>query len=303
MQEQNLFIEYKKYDYLNQGRETPLIKILVSYIKPSFLFKSEILTPIHLGRAVERENSKDGIVSDDDIKWLHENCIGDNDFEGNISNTNRRVGFFTGTYWAWKNYEKLGNPEYFGNFGYRKLLEPYFLNNLKDFDAFLPKMEENPNNWTNKERYAIARGEKIANLTRELVTKYNPKDIQIYDEYFNLKIGFYHEIYVLKKELFFEYCKWLYPFLLTLLKYTHDFFLPTERNKLSPHAAAYMNENRDIAFVIERLTGFYCYKLSQSNIKIKEIDYIYLNKLQEQNKQKRIILNLLRTKHKTKIKS
>lgn len=300
MNEQQLLEMYKQYDYLNHGMQNPLVKILVSYIKPSFLFKSEILTPIHLGRAVEREISKDGIVSDEDIKWLHENCIGDDDFEGNISNTNRRVGFFTGTYWAWKNYEKLGNPEYFGNFGYRKLLEPRFLNNLKDFDAFLPKMEENPNNWTNMERYAIARGEKIVNLTRELVLKYNPKEIPIFDEYFNLKKGFYHEIYVLKKELFFEYCKWLYPFLLTLLKYTHDFFLPTESNILSPHAAAYVNENRDIAFVIERLTGLYCYKLLQSNIKIKEIDYIYLNKLQEKSRQKAIILELLHNKIKAK---
>ena len=55
--EQNLLDEYKKYDFLN--KEKAKIKILVSYIKPSFLFKSEILTPIHLGRAVEKEISKD----------------------------------------------------------------------------------------------------------------------------------------------------------------------------------------------------------------------------------------------------
>ena len=53
-----LLDEYKKYDNVNENRTNPLIKILVSYIKPSFLFKSEILTPIHLGRAVERDNSK-----------------------------------------------------------------------------------------------------------------------------------------------------------------------------------------------------------------------------------------------------
>lgn len=108
MNEQELLYEYKQYDGINNNK--PLVKILVSYIKPSFLFKSEILTPIHLGRAVERDTSKDGVISDEDIKWLHENCIGDDDFEGNISSVNRRVGLFTGTYWAYKNYEKLGNP-------------------------------------------------------------------------------------------------------------------------------------------------------------------------------------------------
>ena len=108
-----LLNEYKKYDYLNSDKENPLIKILVSYIKPSYLFKSKILTPMHLGRSVATEVSKDGEVSEDDLKWLYDNCIGDDDFDGSISNVNRRVGFLTGTYWAWQNYEKLGNPEYF----------------------------------------------------------------------------------------------------------------------------------------------------------------------------------------------
>ena len=138
MLEEQLLNEYKKYDCLNQDKKKPLVKIFVSYIKPSFLFKSEILTPIHLGRAVEKDNSKDGKITDEDIKWLHENCIGDDDFEGNISHVNRRVGFLTGTYWAWKNYEKLGNPKYFGSFGYRRLLNPICLENLKEFDIILP---------------------------------------------------------------------------------------------------------------------------------------------------------------------
>lgn len=56
MNEQELLYEYKQYDGINNNK--PLVKILVSYIKPSFLFKSEILTPIHLGRAVERDTSK-----------------------------------------------------------------------------------------------------------------------------------------------------------------------------------------------------------------------------------------------------
>ena len=69
------------------------------------------------GRAVEKNLSKEGKLSAADLKWLHENCIGDDNFEGNISSANRRVGFLTGTYWAWKNYEKLGNPQYFVSSG------------------------------------------------------------------------------------------------------------------------------------------------------------------------------------------
>lgn len=54
---------YKAYDYLNSDAEHPAVKIFVSYIKPSFLFKSKILTPIHLGRAVEAADSKDERVA------------------------------------------------------------------------------------------------------------------------------------------------------------------------------------------------------------------------------------------------
>ena len=124
----NTFRSYKKYDDLNQNKSS--IKILVSYIKPSFLFKSNILTPIHLGKTVERDSSKDGAQSQSDIEWLHQNCEFNDDFEGGISQYNRRVGFLTGTYWAWKNYEKLGNPDYFGSFGYRRLLNPDFLDDI-----------------------------------------------------------------------------------------------------------------------------------------------------------------------------
>ena len=90
----DLLNNYKYYDSLNDIEST--IKILVSYIKPSFLFNSKILTPIHLGRSVESDFSKDGYANQESLNWLHKNCIGDNDFESNISKINRRVGFLTG---------------------------------------------------------------------------------------------------------------------------------------------------------------------------------------------------------------
>ena len=96
---------------------------------------------MHLGRSVATGVSKDGEVSEDDLKWLYDNCIGDDDFDGSISNVNRRVGFLTGTYWAWQNYEKLGNPEYFGSFGYRRLFVPYLLDDLTSYDAIIPEPE------------------------------------------------------------------------------------------------------------------------------------------------------------------
>ena len=111
----SLLYEYKQFDYINSPNET-LIKIFVGYVKPSFLFKTNILTPIHLGREIWNQASKFGSITIDDLSWLKNYCIGDNEYPDNISNLNRRIGLFTGTYFAWKNYSILGNPKYFGSF-------------------------------------------------------------------------------------------------------------------------------------------------------------------------------------------
>ena len=63
MLEEQLLAGYKKYDSMENK-----IKIFVSYIKPSYLFKSEILVPIHLGRAVAQDSSKDGKISEENLK-------------------------------------------------------------------------------------------------------------------------------------------------------------------------------------------------------------------------------------------
>ncbi|KQH56827.1 glycosyl transferase, partial [Campylobacter coli] len=93
--------------------ENPKVKILVGYHKPAVLLKDEILTPIHLGRALATQVSKDGEMSKEDFKWMCENMIGD-DTGDNISHLNRYFCELTGIYWAWKNYDKLGNPDYIG---------------------------------------------------------------------------------------------------------------------------------------------------------------------------------------------
>ena len=286
-----LLDEYKKYDYLNQHKETQLIKILVSYIKPSFLFKSNILTPIHLGRAVEKENSKDGAITDKDIKWLHENCIGDDDFEENISHVNRRVGFLTGTYWAWKNYEKLGNPDYFGSFGYRRLLGSEFLKKLTEFDLILP----NKRNFGSslKVQFIDNHSNRLFSIMEQALSEIYPEDIKIFKQYFAGKSGFFDEIYIMKKEIFFFFCNWIFPLLFKLLSYDENSFKLSIKDSCKIILYKEMNGDilnnvtnldkymqRDIAFIIERLTGLYLYKLSlNKDIRINYQDVIITEKI------------------------
>ena len=298
-----LLNEYKKYDYLNSDKENPLIKILVSYIKPSYLFKSKILTPMHLGRSVATEVSKDGEVSEDDLKWLYDNCIGDDDFDGSISNVNRRVGFLTGTYWAWQNYEKLGNPEYFGSFGYRRLLVPYLLDDLISYDAIIPEPEYLPEGSIRKQ-FIYYHGSALCNIMINTLKKIHPEDMENFISYINQPWAYLRELYILKKELFFDFCSWIFPLLFELLSIDNEHFILNEkeksdikkrRNDTSQEFDLYMK--RDIAFIIERYTGFYLYKLKQKslyNVNEQQVITIDYDKDMSQFIQKITLCNLKR---------
>ena len=63
-------------------------KILVVYHKKTPLYKSDVLVPIHAGRVIAKEKSKDGIISNKDLDWMISNMIGD-DTGDNISKENR----------------------------------------------------------------------------------------------------------------------------------------------------------------------------------------------------------------------
>ncbi|HEE9013943.1 TPA: DUF4422 domain-containing protein, partial [Campylobacter jejuni] len=112
--------------------QNPSIKILVGYHKPAELLKDDILTPIHLGRALAMQASKDGEISKEDFEWMCGNMIGD-DTGDNISHLNRYFCELTGIYWAWKNYDKLGNPDYIGFMHYRRhfIFNEDIISNLK----------------------------------------------------------------------------------------------------------------------------------------------------------------------------
>lgn len=267
-EETSLLEKYTKYNQVNISTEGSSVKILVSYIKPSFLFKSNILTPIHLGKAVETNSSKDGAQSQSDIEWLHQNCEFNDDFEGGISQHNRRVGFLTGTYWAWKNYEKLGSPDYFGSFGYRRLLMPYFLEDIDNYDLIIPK--ERCLLQTIKKQVIECHGKDMYDITLNLIKDIYPEELDNVLEYFSRPSGYFYEIYVMKKELFFDFCEWIFKILFEFLKiYQSDFIKtrPLAQNQLSKNIAD--QECRDIAFILERLTGYYLYKLTQN----KDIKY------------------------------
>ncbi len=92
------------------------LKILLAYHKKDVLFKDEVLTPVHAGRAAALKTKT---PDDENLKWLLENTIGDNTGK-NISEKNPLYNEMTVPYWAWKNYKKLGNPDFIGLMHYRR---------------------------------------------------------------------------------------------------------------------------------------------------------------------------------------
>jgi hypothetical protein len=270
-----------------QKGSTP-VKILVGYIKPSFLFKNDILTPIHLGRATAREISKDGVISDEDYDWLLQNMPGDDDFDGNISRYNRRIGFLTGTYWARKNYKKLGNPEYFGFFGYRKFLAPEFLKDITEYDFIVPKQLGFGVDL--RKQFIDCHGTNSYNVILKVIDKLYPEKINALHEYFARTSGYFHEMYVLKQDIFFEFCDWVFPIVFALLNTNLDEFIvgAEERAQIIYRYDVVMCrsficndqnfehfQKRVIGFIMERLTGFFLFELTKkSKLKYIEADII-----------------------------
>lgn len=80
-------------------------KILISYHDEHSLIKSDILQPIQTGCA--------------NASKLFNGMLRDNDGE-NISEHNPKYNELSAQYWAWKNYNKLGDPDYIGFMHYRR---------------------------------------------------------------------------------------------------------------------------------------------------------------------------------------
>ena len=135
------------------------VKILIGYHRPFHLFKSEILVPIHGGRKCALESSKDGKIDGADMNWLLNNCIGD-DTGDNWSDQNRYLNEMTPIYWAWKNYDKLGDPKYIGFMQYGKHL------------IFNPYMEISIQKWiegSETYNYPVEKYLTMGNLTTECI--------------------------------------------------------------------------------------------------------------------------------------
>lgn len=225
------------------------IKILVCYHKKDKLFKNDIFVPIHCGRAIAQKESKDGRITEEDYKWLLNNMIGDNTGE-NISELNRDFNEMTAIYWAWKNYDKLGNPDYIGLNHYRRFFmasnrKIKSLLNKYDFISSEYQIFNNSNmyeqwrdahiEWAETEflQSAIEKCKSLDKETGEQIEQYIYSGI----------MGPWCNMFVLSREDFFNYCSFVFTFAFEVAKIPHH--------------------DRAMGMFTERLTGFYLYNLAK----------------------------------------
>ena len=279
----------------------PNVKILVGYHKPAPLLKSDVLVPIHLGRVLATEASKDGKMSDEDYQWMLDNMIGD-DTGDNISHKNLYLNELSALYWAWKNYEQLGNPDYFGFMHYRRhlcfdeqnkeipdqygLLYSDDLNDeyiekykLKDKNM-LPIIGDNDIVVAEKTDLCILGTNNVYDHYKFSDPKLHIKDLDIVmdillesypdyrvakNKYLNSKFAYFTNVFVMKKDIFFEYCSWLFDIIFKAQK-------TIDLNQYN------IQEMRSLAYIAEWLFGiFLTQKKDTQNIKVQELKRTFIN--------------------------
>lgn len=273
----------------------PTVKILVTYHKPAVLLKSDLLVPIHVGRKVALQESKEGFLTSTQNKWLHDNMIGD-DTGDNISDKNRRYSELTGLYWAWKNYDKIGNPDYIGLNHYRRqfLFNPFqpewekgttighILPNhleqigltsekikkiLKEYDVIAYRVPTQTPQTQNPPYRALVPYKRDGVLDYQTVMKtveemypHFKEDIKTYS---TAHKSVWSNLALMPKETFFEYCAWLFPILETL-----------EKNITYQNLS--VKDTRILGYWAEELTGLFIQHLETRGYKIYEAPAVFI---------------------------
>lgn len=190
------------------------IKILVATHKKTWMPESDIYLPIQVGKTFTDELF--GYQTDD---------MGDN-----ISEKNREYCELTALYWAWKNLgaDYIGLVHYGRMFSGKKkafekdprkcVLQRGELEKLLGkTDVILPK----------KRRYYIeslyshyshTHGEEQLITAKKIISELCPEYEESFDIVMKRKWGYMFNMFIMKKQLFEQYCEWLFPVLEKLEK-------------------------------------------------------------------------------------
>lgn len=211
------------------------LRILMATHKPCMLPTEDLYFPIHCGRSVTQ-------LDDESLDWMKKHTHGD-DTGDNISKLNPYFCELTAVYWAWKNYEKLGNPEKIGLCHYRR----YFMDMGSSDEIVVPVHYLNK---TVADQFSANHNPNNLRKAIDLLPDPELKNSAI--EYLNQRKGYFFNMFILQRKYFFDYCNIIFPLLFKLSQNSNW-------DRLSNY------QRRMPGFIAERITGAYLYHLGKKN--------------------------------------
>lgn len=209
------------------------LTILVATHKPCFVPDTKTFQLIHCGKAISKLDKKS-------LKWMESNTIGD-DTGDNISRLNPYFCELTAIYWAWKNYEQLGDPERIGLCHYRR----YFMDLGTENEITVPV-----HYLTESIAEQFKRHHHQTYLDNAIRLLPNEELRECVLEYLQQKKGYFFNMFVFPKDVFFSYCEILFNTLFKLSEISHWETLDDYQKRMP-------------GFIAERLTGGFIYYLQK----------------------------------------
>lgn len=176
-----------------------MAKDLVIYMathnqKCSHVLKYDYITPIQVGKA------------------LNDLCVENvtDDTGDNISEKNKTYCELTALYWIWKN----THEKYVGLYHYRRRLDIQKQNILKILnysDVILPKKKKFK--ISIKEQYIREHSLEDWNILMEELKQLYPEYFDFAEKIFDKNEIYRFNMFIMKKNMFDEYCQWLFPLL------------------------------------------------------------------------------------------
>ena len=275
------------------------VKIMISCHKPARVLRSRCLQPVQVGCALSKERFA-GMLHDD---------VGEN-----ISEKNRSYCELTAQYWAWKNieadyygffhyrrYMNLSSRDYpediYGNvyepsLGWndeRRFAKKYGLTDasirklMKEYDVVTVKArelkEKNGKQISVRDHYAQAsylREEDLDTMI-QIIHEMYPEYTKAAEEYLEGSRAYFCNMYIMKKNIFYDYCTWVFGLLDEFCNRTDLTDLDEEQLRTPGHLA-------------ERLWGIYFSCLKSEKIRVKECQYVVVSSTDPEEKQYRMIL-------------
>ena len=242
------------------------VTIIIATHKKYQMPQDSMYLPVHVGAAGK------------DIELGY---IKDNTGE-NISEKNASYCELTGLYWAWRNLDSayIGLAHYRRHFSYSKKSQNAFENVLKyselnpllkKYKVFVPK-KRNYYIETLYSHYAHTHYASHLDEARKIIKKMYPQYLKNFDIVMNRCWGYMFNMMIMQKNLFADYCEWLFNILFALEKK-----IGKKNENLSGFQGRFYGRVSEILFNV-----WLEQKLTEGTVKdteIKELNFVYMEKI------------------------